>query len=69
MGDRIDFDDMYWTVPSMDFASECGFFPNDDPKAKELMDKAIDTYAEIKFKKLDTQTDQAEMQHLTILPK
>ena len=34
----------------MDFARECGL-PNDDP-AKELMDKAIDTYAEIKFKKV-----------------
>ena len=49
LGDRIDFDDMYYSS-SMDFASECGF-PNDD-SAKELMDKAIDTYAEIKFKKV-----------------
>ena len=49
LGDRIDFDDMYYSS-SMDFASECGF-PDDD-SAKELMDKAIDTYAEIKFKKV-----------------
>ena len=43
-------------------------FPNDDP-AKELMDKAIDTYAEIKFKKVRHTDGPAEMQHPTILPK
>ena len=55
LGDRIDFDDMYYSS-SMDFASECGF-PNDDA-AKELMDKAIDTYSEIKFKKVRHTSDK-----------
>ena len=55
LGDRIDFDDMYYSS-SMDFASECGF-PNDDA-AKELMDKAIDTYSEIKFKKVRNTSDK-----------
>ena len=55
LGDRIDFDDMYYSS-SMDFASECGF-PNDDA-AKELMDKAIDTYSEMKFKKVRHTSDK-----------
>lgn len=45
LGDVVDFDDMYYSS-SMDFASECGF-PNDD-SAKELMDKAIDLYSEMR---------------------
>ena len=45
LGDVVDFDDMYYSS-SMDFASECGF-QNDDA-AKELMDKAIDLYSEMR---------------------
>ena len=45
LGDVVDFDDMYYSS-SMDFASECGF--RNDDAAKELMDKAIDLYSEMK---------------------
>ena len=45
LGDVIDFDDMYYSS-SMDFAEECGF-KNDDA-AKELMDKAIELYGEMR---------------------
>ena len=62
LGDRIDFDDMYYSS-SMDFASECGF-PNDDA-AKELMDKAIDTYSEIKFKKVRHTSDKGPGRNAT----
>ena len=45
LGDVIDFDDMYYSS-SMDFAKECGF-KNDDA-AKDLMDKAIELYGEMR---------------------
>ena len=45
LGDVVDFDDMYYSS-SMDFARECGF--RNDDAAKELMDKAIELYSEMK---------------------
>ena len=45
LGDVIDFDDMYYSS-SMDFAKECGF--KDDDGAKDLMDKAVELYGEMR---------------------
>ena len=54
LGDVVDFDDMYYSS-SMDFAKECGF-KNDDA-AKELMDKAMTLYGEMKNKLVREEED------------